>query len=122
MTDPNRRFHELAGLCWHEIIEQEVESESGVVSFLCACGACYSRMDDFEDHAAESNPDYAADPRLVLEVMKKREDWWLFSRLSGFWVIPFEAGEKIYLDTAYILDKTGKLRDKAIEWMEGRNG
>lgn len=66
--------------------------------------------------------DFCADPRLVLEVMMKREDWHNFISLVGKYSIlsgddpgePFDPW--VRLD--YILDTTGLLALKGIAWME----
>ena len=93
--DKNRVFHEMIGGKWRE----------------------YPASLDI--HGIRTNPDYAADPRLVLREMMKREDWDRFveyiyhkqpsdiNRLSPYAELVFN----------YIPNITGKLRDAGIEWM-----
>ena len=93
--DANRRFSELAGICK-----------------TCDDKVCTLDPDCCTDYT---------DPREVLRVMSKRED---FSR----WVAQINAlsidedGDLIdnAIPVDLILDTTGKLRDLAIKWMEGR--
>lgn len=99
----NRRLAELFGICWIDVNNLDDEG-------ICLkCGKAY------ESH---SNPDFAADPRLVLREMMKREDWMYFHESIGC-LDP----EHRYLDAVlidYILDQTGLLRDRAVEWLEGK--
>jgi len=90
--DKNREFHELVGLCWHEP-ESEQSNRFGY------CRNCGKHMPE-----CESNPDYAADPRLILKEMVKRPDWDEFQKQV---IDPF----------AYMLDDTGLLRDAAIKFI-----
>ena len=118
--DNNRRLNELLGLCWHEKIDFDDECSCGMQWM----GPQYAR--GINKHLRESNPDYAADPRLLLREMMKRDDWPRFLDSIGGFHSAF-AGEdglpssikwidSIPLD--YILDTTGKLRDLAIEWLQ----
>ena len=59
--------------------------------------------------------DFAADPRLVLREMKQRKDWGKFVFVVGEWPGAWTTQGSI---VCYILDTTGKLRDKAIEFMK----
>ena len=81
----NRRFAELAGLIPYT-------SPSGV------------ERNDY--------PDFCADPRLVLEVMMKREDYqdFMYECFKGFDTL-------INQFTELILDKTGKLVLSAIAYL-----
>jgi len=66
-------------------------------------------------------PNYKADPRLVIEAMMERKDWPLFlDYVGGDYYPPADplAGNISLIDCNLILDKTGKLRDAAIEWLE----
>lgn len=117
MDNTNKAFHEAARKCWHEELVKEVEDDSGFVTYICSCGSCYSFRDHIKKHIAESNPDYCDDPRLVIEVMRKREDW------DEFCIF---VEQKCWYD-AYpwidlFMDKTGKLRDLALEWLEKEKG
>lgn len=93
----SRRFAELAGIC----------------------KTC-------DDKVCTLHPDccfnYAANPIEVLRVMREREDWPMFVSKVGLrsgpdWVI---SDPTDYVLLSLILDTTGKLRDLAIEFMEGR--
>jgi hypothetical protein len=115
MTDPNRRFHELAGLCWHEIINSLEHPTEQRVLYQCSC---FEETEDIQKHLSKyPNPDYA-DPRLVLEVIARLP----YPRMREFlsWLgrngtsVPVE----YIVNEGGSLEQTGKLRDKAIEWME----
>jgi hypothetical protein len=99
-TEINKRLAELAGICWHKWDE--------VSFFVMGCTKCGLKGDPNK----HPNPDFCADPRLVLEVMKTKclfmndlfrecvyhgMDWFLFT---------------------YILDTTGKLALAAIGFLE----
>ncbi len=96
MTDKNREFAELCGV-------NPTKVENAIVF--------PGTMDKW--------PDFAADPRLVLREMMKREDWWKFI-LSIWDDYPTIEESTHRFFTNYIIDTTGLLRDKAIEWMKGR--
>ena len=89
MTNINRRLHELLGGTW--------DTHEG----------WYGNFN--------KNPDYCADPRLVLKAMMEREDYPYFSERIG-WYIQREEGRLIY--TYLIMDTTGKLAQLAIKWLE----
>lgn len=95
----NKRFAELAG------IHIDLDSDG-----QCSCGQFHSLTNPI--------PDYCADPRRVLEVMMKREDW---MGDFGFEVFISPTGDYGVISVDIILDKTGQLALKAIEWMEERN-
>jgi hypothetical protein len=106
-----KRFAELAGICWHEITDgMDHQSYEGRVLYLCSCG---EEFHNGELHIEVSNPDFCADPRLVLEVMVKREDWGEFLYESGYYKTRTEL-------IKLILDTTGLLAIKAIEFMEAK--
>ena len=64
-------------------------------------------------------PNYAADPRLVIEVMREREDWREFSKVIGFWSVGLRPMRQriFFVRCDLIMDRTGKLRDLALEWL-----
>ena len=118
--DRNRQFAELAGLKWHEKKDKVTYGYAP-----CSCGKLFGRGVDLINHIYRENPDYSADPRLVLEVMRKRADWIEFCNSIGAAETPdYSVGLNGYqmVDIDLILDKTGKLLDAAIKWMEGRKG
>jgi hypothetical protein len=103
--DINKRFAELAGICWHEC---EYEVVDGFTKWVC--GKCNKSR-----NTSDPDPnDYCSDPRLVLEVMMKREDWHPFFIDMGLPVMKGHYCIPIY----WMLDKTGKFALKAIEFME----
>jgi len=76
-------------------------------------------------HICNDLPDFT-DAIEVLEVMREREDWQDFAmslqvKARTNCPINITVADVLtsWLDN-YILDRTGKLRDAAIEWMEGR--
>ena len=115
--DANRRFAELAGICWHEQRDP----------YVASCEKCGK---------IEENPDFS-NPIEVLKVMKSRSDWFDFvSTIGGYEAYggkpiedqstldvkfddePINGSEWILVD---LLLTPGALRDKAIEWMEERH-
>ena len=108
-TDPNREFAELVGVQWHEQVSTKEDGYGCSCGFLTYFGGMYS-----EHIRDNSNPDYAADPRLVLreiDRLKKRESFINYLlRTENTWSIP---------DMVFnlIIDTTGKFRDKAIRFM-----
>ena len=107
----NKELHELLGHCWHET---EWVPGQGLRCKKCKIWAVHSPDPHYEiQDRLSPGPDYAADPRLVLREMEKREDWknfttYLMNRIDFTYPL-FEN---------YILDTTGKLRDLAIEWLK----
>ena len=92
-NDLNRRFAKLCG----------IESEDIVIS---------------DDLYQEIYPDFVSDPRLVLEVMMKREDaeQWAGEISQVLKVSP--QCHEYTVPASLILDTTGLLTLKGIEWME----
>ena len=98
----NRRFAELSEISWHE-----PRAVPDGESIRCVCGEIHWK-------GYPKNPDYCADPRLVLEVMMKRKDSGSFiSDLTCRYCNPAHG----FIEN-YLLDKTGKLVLAAIKWME----
>lgn len=101
--EQNRELHELLGLCWHDFVDADG---------YCTCGEYHTAIRGF------MNPDYATDPRLVLREMMKREDWSEF--ISAIYCSSSRTNEcSIEWAFSLILDTTGLLRDKAIEFLKG---
>lgn len=101
----NRRFAELVGADYHSY---ETKGMDGKMHL-------------------HSNPDFAADPRLVLREMMKREDWpeffhFLIEKGLAVYSRPIFGAERrpYYLSDTLFTDTTGLLRDRAVEWMERR--
>ena len=111
---------------FHEFFHRDVTNYDSGDVHKCLCGKKYYMSDAgtkaFEEHL-NNVPDYAADPRLVLREMMKREDWDRFveyiyhkqpsdiNRLSPYAELVFN----------YIPDTTGKLRDVGIEFMREKD-
>jgi hypothetical protein len=116
MKETNKRFAELAGICWHEL---KFNNDLDICA-RCSCGKEFRWLPFAYEHEITANPNFCPNPLLVLEVMLKRADWpkfisWLFDEYVAFEQVPF------WIER-YILDKTGKLAIKAIEWMEKEAG
>ena len=94
----NRELHELLGHCWHEW-------ELSAPAYECKkCGQIVTKYE------STLNPDYTADPRLVLWDMQKQDDW------DGFcakFLVDYEGWDTHYLLMDLFLDTTGKLADLA---------
>jgi len=110
--DLNREFAELVGIPRHE------DTIANLPDYGCLCGFTNSLRWVLEKHILENpNLDYAADPRLVLREMAKREDWPEFSERL-FWYIADKTEIIENFCEVFILDTTGKLRDAAIKFMK----
>ena len=112
----NRRLHEAFGHCWHEsfvVVQPYIEYEQDRIVKCVHCEKQGSQSD-------LSNPDYAADPRLVLREMMKREDWIDFFQWASDHkkMLDYNGRGSVFIKLKYLLDTTGKLRDIAIEWLE----
>ena len=105
----NKRFAELVGICWCEPEYYEEDFDR-----CPKCGVIYSAEREATEH-----PDYAADPRLVLEVMK-RDDWKDFYKWASDHkrLLDYNSQGTVFVRLDVFRDLTGKLRDAAIEWME----
>lgn len=104
MTDPNKRFCELAGICWHKSSHPEDEPQT----FWCI-------------HCREfvaGNIDYASDPVAVLREMMWRDD---FDQFMAF-LLPV-GNCKSYRETSYrllgiIVNNPNAMIQAAIKFME----
>jgi hypothetical protein len=111
MMDANQCFAELAGICWHEI---------SFVSLSCSkCNLTLSPTENWR-----GNPDFS-DPVEVLRAMEGLGLLEKFlSSLVHLWVtettLMSNDSMLLWFQRKYILDTTGLLRDKAIEWMEAK--
>ena len=104
----NRRFAELSEISWHELDDFKFGA------YFCSCRHQSPTREMLASHIKKLNPDYCADPRLVLEVMMKRKDSGSFiSDLTWRYCNPAHG----FIEN-YLLDKTGKLVLAAIKWME----
>lgn len=127
--DRNRRFAELAGILWHERVHQELSKQISN-TWRCSCGRNFGCPHGLRVHIGQSNktnPDFISDPTKALEVMRKRGDWPEFARQIS--CIPYKIATHVdiidlhdcdwAIPIGYILDRTGLLVDKAIEFLEG---
>lgn len=103
-SEKNRLFREEVGKKWHEYSMDEN------LVFHCSCG-----HKTYIEENRHKNPDYAADPRLVLREMMKRKRWVDFLDVVG---VGGNTEINSMIDVHYILDTSGKLRDAAIEFMK----
>ena len=112
----NRKLHEAFGHCWHELEPIPVEEWDAEPHFF-KCKKCGYETDDCQE---ECNPDYVADPRLVIREMEAARKFPQFMRYLCFGegiCSTVEIAELIAIDT------TGKLARLALEWLKGeRNG
>lgn len=109
----NKELHEALGYCWHELYyHHETPSIQGF--YTCSCGKTFSHASEAFEHTSKSNPDYVADPRLVIREMMKREDWENFLN-QGI------QKQKWLRDDDWIelfMDTTGKLAQLALDWIK----
>ena len=99
----NRALCKELGQCWHEYDTETLN--------CIHCKKSMWRKDS-------NNPGYAADPRLVLREMMKREDWDSFCDYIGYLDFSEDGYPLRYVRMDYILDTTGKLRDAAIDFLK----
>jgi hypothetical protein len=92
----NRRLHEALG---------------------CRCGQW---LWYFDAPVEWGNPNYCADPRLVIEVMREKEDFVRFIRFLSKGMI--EPAQSSFICIDLMMDKTGKLAELAIEWLAQKEG
>lgn len=109
----NKRFAELTGICWHRQAEDKEWFE---------CHRCSCRLDiptiEFYQHCREANPDFCADPRLVLEVMMKRDGWLGLIEPDCIEYSNLGVLSGAFVLAGFMTNTTGLLALKAIEWME----
>ena len=103
----NERFAKLAGICWHKFSHYD-----NTLIAICTCGKHYHAY----DHVI-NNPDFS-DPREVLRVMKKRDDWDVFAYRCLSKGMSTKTREIVYSIPVDYITIPGKLRDVWIEWME----
>ena len=65
--------------------------------------------------------DFKSDARLVIEAMRKREDWHRFvaHKVGGF--IPLFPEIRYLIPVDLIMDRSGKLTKLATEWLKERS-
>lgn len=112
--DECRELAGLLGICWHQI-------EIDIPLISCSCGQVWHGSVDVKEanNHISRNPDFR-DPRVVLREMRKRKDWYKFLlSIGGFNCYRQETEEMIPMK--YILDDTGMLAKKALEWLRRIN-
>ena len=94
--DKNRELCELLWIPWHEHNTD------------CMYSPCY-----------KSNPDFTTDAGkvMLLRTLRDRGDWHDFAKSCG--VDEIRANSMFRID--YILDTAGQLRDRAIDFLKGRD-
>ena len=124
--ESNKAFHEAAGKKWHEwAYRPRLTAYHGILSFKeCSCGKDSYGLsrESLDKHIEDNNPDYAADPRLVIEVMREREDWDEFADTYFIPAITGDGKRMFYISEHLIMNRTGKLRDLALEWINKQKG
>jgi len=114
--EPNREFAELVGVQWHEQVSTKEDGYGCSCGFLTYFGGMYG-----EHIRDNSNPDYAADPRLVLREMDRIGKLEHFlAKLNAFSLDEDDDLINKAVPVDYFLDITGLLRDKAIEWLRNK--
>ena len=105
----NQRLHKAFGYCVHEM----VKDSSKYFSWFC-CAECKYMASE-----PSRSPNYCANPLLVLREMRERGDFgrWV-SVVNGLSINEdgYLLNDVIPIDL--ILDTTGKLARKALEWVE----
>jgi hypothetical protein len=101
-----RKLCGLLGICWHEM-----KIEIPIVR--CSCGKEWHDSVEISQLLAHENlnPDFIADPRLVLREMIKRDDWFSFERMI--------LTKYYWLDSDWVskfTDTTGLFLKEAVEW------
>lgn len=71
---------------------------------------------------AEVIPNYCDDPRLVVAVMREREDWDEFADIHFIPAITGDGKRMFYISEYLIMDRTGKLAKLATEWLNKQGG
>jgi len=65
----NQELHEAFGYCWHELVRNDVDIAKDVISAkVHVCKKCGYKTNDCQE---ECNPDYVAEPWLVIREMEK---------------------------------------------------
>jgi hypothetical protein len=105
----NRELHEALGYCWHE---KHAEYRGEIA---CTCWATFKSEEEFIQHCKSSNPNYKAEPWLVIREMKKKG---LLKRFLS------SIGTTTNLDTLgkmsslIAIDTSGKLAQLALDWLK----
>jgi hypothetical protein len=120
--DPNRRFAELAGICWHE--REAPEYEHGIIrgyEFNCSCGYSYIKKSSFKSHLKRKYPDFSQAAEVLKVVMEPYPKFieLLFSiDEAEYYSYNLEKRRFIFNKFIDYITTPGKLRDAWIEWKE----
>jgi len=126
MTDANRRFCKLAGICWHEIEFDPFGKADFPYCKLCNRENISWHWEYPNGHCkrvADDLPDFS-DPIEVLRVMKEKlepKDFAAFMHFISL-KISYTSPHLVIEDfiEQFLDAHPGALRDRAIEWMEGK--
>ena len=110
MKDLNQEFAELCGICWHVTTVHPGTDCMGPL-LTCSCGA-----EGWPEPC--TNPNFKADPRLVLGGMMKIGKFVEFINYL-FKDYIFAVGAAVTL-AEYMMDTTGLFLKKAMEFLEGK--
>ena len=114
----NKAFHEAAGKCAHKWEVDKYWKSRGATVFYCKCGASYE-----QGVPKPTVPDYADDPRLVIEVMREIGLYEKFASTICFSTsASVTPGEIYWINIDLIMDRTGKLAVSATEWLNQQKG
>jgi hypothetical protein len=110
-TEINKKFAELAGIPWHE----KEWIPGGGLQCKCGCGIDVYGKDNHSYQQIitfPTNPNYCADPRLVLRNMKDIDGF------LSYLIDTHEADSKLLMLVDLILDESGKMAEYAIKYLD----
>lgn len=113
----NRRLAEALGICWHEWKRDWIEDGNSIDEWY-VCQKC--GLKSYHPSQDHPNPDFTADPTLVLVEMRKREDWLDFISFVGKFStdgVSYDVQYDVSQFVDLILDRSGKLAEMASEWL-----
>jgi len=105
----NRKLHEAFGYCWHE---KHAEYRGEIA---CTCWATFKSEEEFIQHCKSSNPNYKAEPWLVIREMKKKG---LRKRFLSSIGTTTNLGALAKMSSLIAIDTTGKLAQLALDWLQ----
>ena len=104
----NRELHEALGYCWHE---KHAEYRGEIA---CTCWATFKSEEEFIQHCKSSNPNYKAEPWLVIREMKKKGLRKRFLSSIGTTTNLDALGK---MSSLIAIDTTGQLAQLALDWL-----
>ena len=113
----NRELHEALGYCWHELenigIDESFKNYGDV--FFHVCKKCGFLTDDCQE---ECNPNYVAEPWLVIREIEKRGCLDKFiCYVCGIHHLQWNRNVTDFTKLVAI-DTTGKLARLALDWLQ----